>query len=149
MYALVRHPGAYEAPEGVTPVEADMEQLDRDSLPKVDAVAHFAQANVPFPEEAGTLYAVNTGSTLVLLDSLDGRAQRLTAQFARVLFPASCRDDVLEARNALALRSRSRRLAAVMWLSTASSPHQRSAARNRPRQLSAGCPTEYTPGSTA
>jgi nucleoside phosphorylase len=46
-------------------------------------------------------------STLVLLDHLGGRAQRLSAEFGRVLFPASCRDDVLEARNALALRSTS------------------------------------------
>jgi len=44
-------------------------------------------------------------SALVLLDYLGGRAQRLMAQFARVLFPASCRDDVLEARNGFALRS--------------------------------------------
>ena len=66
--ALVRHPGAYDAPEGVTPVEADFGELDPDALPSVDAVAHFAQANVPFPDEAGTLYAVNTGSTLVMLE---------------------------------------------------------------------------------
>jgi len=68
VYALVRHPGVYDAPEGVTPVEADLEELDRDALPGVDVVAHFAQANVPFPEGAGTLYAVNTASTLVLLE---------------------------------------------------------------------------------
>jgi nucleoside-diphosphate-sugar epimerase len=48
--------------------EADLAELDPDALPSVDAVAHFAQANVPFPDEAGTLYAVNTASTLVLLE---------------------------------------------------------------------------------
>lgn len=68
VHALVREPGAYDAPEGVTPIEADLEQLNRDALPRVDAVAHFAQANVPFPDGAGTLYAVNTASTLVLLE---------------------------------------------------------------------------------
>lgn len=66
--ALVRRPAAYDAPEGVTPVEADLEELDRDALPSVDAVAHFAQANVPFPDQAGTLYTVNTASTLTLLE---------------------------------------------------------------------------------
>ena len=66
--ALVRDPGAYEAPGGVTPVEADLAELDPHALPSVDAIAHFAQANVPFPDEAGTLYAVNTASTLVLLE---------------------------------------------------------------------------------
>jgi UDP-glucose 4-epimerase len=68
VYALIREPGAYDAPEGVTPAEADLEQLDPDALPEVDAVAHFAQANVRFPDEAGTLYAVNTASTLGLLE---------------------------------------------------------------------------------
>jgi UDP-glucose 4-epimerase len=68
VHALVRHPGAYDAPAGVTSVEADLGELDPDALPSVDAVAHFAQANVPFPDEAGTLYAVNTASTLALLE---------------------------------------------------------------------------------
>jgi nucleoside-diphosphate-sugar epimerase len=66
--ALVRDVGGYEAPDGVTPLAADLEHLDRVALPEVDAVAHFAQANVPFPDEAGTLYAVNTISTLLLLE---------------------------------------------------------------------------------
>lgn len=76
VHALVRDPGGYDAPEGVAPLEADLEELDRDALPSVDAVAHFAQANVPFPDGAGTLYAVNTASTLVLLD----HARRCGAQ---------------------------------------------------------------------
>jgi nucleoside-diphosphate-sugar epimerase len=76
VHALLRDPGAYDAPEGVAPLEADLEKLDRDTLPSVDAVAHFAQANVPFPDEAGTLYAVNTASTLVLLE----HARRCGAQ---------------------------------------------------------------------
>lgn len=76
VHALVRDPGGYDAPEGVAPLEADLEELDCDALPRVDAVAHFAQANVPFPDGAGTLYAVNTASTLVLLD----HARRCGAQ---------------------------------------------------------------------
>ena len=53
--------------------------------------------------EAGSV-VIDT-SALVALDYLSGRGQRLTAQFSRVLFPANCRDDVLGARNSLALRS--------------------------------------------
>jgi nucleoside phosphorylase len=44
-------------------------------------------------------------SALVLLDHLGEHARRLTAQYARLLLPASSRDDALEARNGLALRS--------------------------------------------
>jgi UDP-glucose 4-epimerase len=81
--ALVRSAGTYEAPDGVTPLEADLEQLERAALPEVDAVAHFAQANVQLPDEAGTLYAVNTTSTLVLLE----HARRCGAQ--RFLYASS------------------------------------------------------------
>jgi nucleoside-diphosphate-sugar epimerase len=66
--ALVRDPSGYDAPAGVTVVEADLERLGAFELPRVDAVAHFAQANVPFPDEAVTLYRVNTLSTLELLE---------------------------------------------------------------------------------
>jgi|1185.fasta_scaffold51993_2 nucleoside-diphosphate-sugar epimerase len=64
--ALVRDPGSYEPPDGVTALAADLESLGE--LPQVDAVAHLAQANVPFPDEAETLYRVNTVSTLQLLE---------------------------------------------------------------------------------
>jgi nucleoside-diphosphate-sugar epimerase len=64
--ALVRDPASYDAPEGVTALEADLESLG--DLPAADAVAHLAQANVPFPDEAETLYRVNTLSTLQLLE---------------------------------------------------------------------------------
>jgi UDP-glucose 4-epimerase len=50
-----------------TPLEWDLSQL-RPDLPEVDVAIHLAQANVPFPEEARTLYAVNVGSTVELLD---------------------------------------------------------------------------------
>jgi nucleoside-diphosphate-sugar epimerase len=65
--ALVRDPGSYDAPEGVTPLEADLTR-PLDNLPETDAVAHLAQANVRFPDEAETLYQVNTLSTLRLLE---------------------------------------------------------------------------------
>ena len=69
VFALVRDPSSYAAPHGVRPVEADLDApIDDASLPEVDAVAHFAQANAAFPEQATTLYRVNTGSTLALLD---------------------------------------------------------------------------------
>lgn len=43
--------------------------LDADVLPAgVDAVVHLAQANVPFPEAAPELFAVNVAATLGLLD---------------------------------------------------------------------------------
>ncbi|HSS74904.1 MAG TPA: NAD(P)-dependent oxidoreductase [Gaiellaceae bacterium] len=64
--ALVRDPASYEAPDGVTALEANLESLGE--LPEADAVAHLAQANVPFPDEAETLYRVNTVSTLQLLE---------------------------------------------------------------------------------
>jgi nucleoside phosphorylase len=67
------------------------------------ALAATEQAAARAACEAGSV-VIDT-SALVLLDHLGGRAQRLTAQFSRVLFPANCRDDVLEARNSLALRS--------------------------------------------
>ena len=52
-----------------TPVEWDlMRPLERDRLPRVEAVVHLAQANVPFPEHARELYRVNTVSTQELLD---------------------------------------------------------------------------------
>jgi nucleoside-diphosphate-sugar epimerase len=66
--ALVRQPVSFPSAEGVTVVEADLERLDETELPDVEAVVHLAQANVPFPDQAETLYRVNTESTLALLD---------------------------------------------------------------------------------
>jgi UDP-glucose 4-epimerase len=69
VFALVRDPGSYEPPDGVTAVGADLARpLDLGSLPQVDAVAHFAQANVALPDEAAALYRVNTTSTVDLLE---------------------------------------------------------------------------------
>jgi UDP-glucose 4-epimerase len=66
--ALVRQPMSFRAADGVTVVEADLERLEEAELPDVDAVVHLAQANVPFPDQAETLYRVNTESTLALLE---------------------------------------------------------------------------------
>jgi UDP-glucose 4-epimerase len=68
VFALVRQPVSYLAADGVTVVEGDLERLDATGLPEVDAVAHLAQANVPFPDEARTLFRVNAESTLALLE---------------------------------------------------------------------------------
>lgn len=69
VFALVRDLASYRPPDGVTSVDGDLNRpLDTASLPPVDAVAHFAQGNVPFPDEATALYAVNTGATQQLLD---------------------------------------------------------------------------------
>jgi nucleoside-diphosphate-sugar epimerase len=54
---------------GGIPVVRDLRLADATSdLPDVDAVIHLAQANVPFPDGANDLVAVNTSSTVALLD---------------------------------------------------------------------------------
>ena len=50
-----------------TAVEQDLSR-PLEGLPDIDAAVHLAQANVPFPDEARTLYSVNVGSTVELLD---------------------------------------------------------------------------------
>jgi nucleoside-diphosphate-sugar epimerase len=116
--ALVRDPGAYDAPEGATPVEADLGELDPAALPSVDAVAHFAQANVPFPDEAGTLYAVNTASTLALLEHARtcGAQRFLYASSASVYGYGDCpftEADPVSAHDFYATTGRSRSTAAA------------------------------------
>jgi UDP-glucose 4-epimerase len=66
------------AGKGITPVEADLRRpLDSEALPGFDAVVHLAQANVPFPEGALSLFRVNTASTAELLAAAAARgAQR-------------------------------------------------------------------------
>lgn len=69
VYALTHD--AARAPDGVDGVEtlvADLRRLDEVSLPEVDGIVHLAQANVPFPDGAHDLFAVNTASTLALLE---------------------------------------------------------------------------------
>lgn len=55
--------------DGGTVVVRDLRERDAaDSLPDVDAVVHLAQANVPFPDGAADLFAVNTAATAALLE---------------------------------------------------------------------------------
>ena len=74
-------------------------------------VASAADPTLANTEQTASREARGSGSvvvdttTLVLLDHLSGRAAGLTAQFARILLPARYRDDILETRNSLALRS--------------------------------------------
>ncbi len=69
------------------------------------ALAGIERAASRDARESGSV-VIDT-STLILLDHISRRAAGLMAQFARILLPASYRDDILEARNSLALRSSS------------------------------------------
>jgi len=53
--------------DGVQRLELDL-RADLGGLPGVDAIVHLAQANAAFPEGAADLFAVNTASTVTLLD---------------------------------------------------------------------------------
>lgn len=67
--AVVRRPEQGSAIQGAQVVQADLaDSAAARALPSADAVIHLAQANVPFPDAACELYAVNTVSTLALLD---------------------------------------------------------------------------------
>lgn len=52
--------------DGIEPYEADL--ITAVSFPAADAIVHLAQANVPFPDGARELFAVNTASTAALLE---------------------------------------------------------------------------------
>ncbi len=54
--------------ERIEPIVADLKHVHDTELPRVDAVIHLAQANVPFPDGAVDLHAVNAGATVALLD---------------------------------------------------------------------------------
>jgi UDP-glucose 4-epimerase len=57
------------AAAGAEPLELDLRDPGFPAgLPAVDAIVHLAQANVPFPDGAGDLFAVNTASTVALLE---------------------------------------------------------------------------------
>jgi nucleoside-diphosphate-sugar epimerase len=56
-------------PPVAAPVQVDLATaFDAMDLPVVDAIVHLAQANVPFPDGAAALFAVNTASTARLLE---------------------------------------------------------------------------------
>jgi nucleoside-diphosphate-sugar epimerase len=68
--ATARDAGRIPQGAGIEPLELDLTgPLDDVALPRVDAMVHLAQANVPYPERALELYRVNTLSTLGLLDA--------------------------------------------------------------------------------
>jgi UDP-glucose 4-epimerase len=54
--------------DGVEALVVDLREPPDAPLPSVDAIVHLAQANVPFPNGALDLFAVNTGATVRLLD---------------------------------------------------------------------------------
>jgi nucleoside-diphosphate-sugar epimerase len=65
----VRASSDYTPPEGAEWIELDLDRpLDPGTLPSVDAVLHFAQANVGFPKGARELNRVNVASVVELLD---------------------------------------------------------------------------------
>jgi nucleoside-diphosphate-sugar epimerase len=68
VYALGHDAARIPSLEGVEPLVVDLRSARDASLPDVDAVVHLAQANVPFPDGALDLHAVNTASTVALLD---------------------------------------------------------------------------------
>lgn len=54
--------------DAIEPLFVDLAAPEWPALPTVDAIVHLAQANVPFPDGADLLCAVNTTSTARLLD---------------------------------------------------------------------------------
>jgi UDP-glucose 4-epimerase len=55
-------------PSGAEALVADLRRADAVRFPPVEAIVHLAQANVPFPEGADDLFAVNVASTAALLE---------------------------------------------------------------------------------
>ena len=67
--ALGHDPDRIPAGERIEPLLVDLRDAGlAQRLPEVDAVIHLAQANVPFPDGAADLFAVNTASTAALLE---------------------------------------------------------------------------------
>ena len=64
--AVVRPGATAPRPAGAEVIEADLAKLDSAALPAVEAVVHLAQANLPFPEHASDLLAVNCASAVAL-----------------------------------------------------------------------------------
>ena len=54
--------------DGVDKLVVDLRSFSSGVLPQVDAIVHLAQANVPVPDGALDLHAVNTAATVALLD---------------------------------------------------------------------------------
>jgi nucleoside-diphosphate-sugar epimerase len=68
VFAVVRTPDQALQRNAARSIVMDLEQpIDEKALPVAAAIVHLAQANVPFPESADRLLAVNTISTHQLL----------------------------------------------------------------------------------
>jgi UDP-glucose 4-epimerase len=65
--ALTHDAERVPAGEGFETVVVDLRDPSA-SFPDVDSIVHLAQANVPFPDGARDLFAVNTAATVALLD---------------------------------------------------------------------------------
>lgn len=70
IHALVRNARQTVSRKRISIVVSDLARpLDSSMLPaQVDVIIHLAQANVPFPEAANELFAVNTSATQQLLN---------------------------------------------------------------------------------
>jgi nucleoside-diphosphate-sugar epimerase len=68
VFALGHDASRIPSHNGIETLVADLRVLDSFDLPPVDAVVHLAQANVPFPDGARDLFAVNTNATTALLE---------------------------------------------------------------------------------
>jgi UDP-glucose 4-epimerase len=66
--ALGHDPDRIPHGDRVEPLIVDLRGVREAVLPDVEAIVHLAQANVPFPEGALDLHAVNTAATVALLD---------------------------------------------------------------------------------
>lgn len=67
--ALGHDPDRIATAAGVETLQIDLRERGfEERLPQVDAIVHLAQANVPLPDGAADLFAVNTASTAALLE---------------------------------------------------------------------------------
>ncbi len=70
VFAVVRDSRQILSSDGISLIVMNLSrQLDTSILPtQIDVIIHLAQANVPFPEAANELFAVNTSAVQQLLD---------------------------------------------------------------------------------
>ena len=74
VYAAGHDPARLARLSGATPIFWDLAQpaLPDDLPSRIDGVVHLAQANVPFPDQAAAMFAVNAAGTVRLLDYARG-----------------------------------------------------------------------------
>lgn len=70
VFALVRELRRLAPAEAISAIEIDLARPFEVKVlpPAIDVIIHLAQANVPFPDDANELFAVNTIATQQLLD---------------------------------------------------------------------------------